>query len=203
MNNPYEILGIDKNATEDEINIAYRNLVKKYHPDKYVGNPLADLASQKIIEINEAYDAIMEERKNGNSQNSNTGSSSSSTSNNGDEYAKIRQLIDENKLSQAQAMLNAIEVRDASWHFLTGLILKKKGWYDLAYQHFVRASMLDPSNMEYAQARDSMDFSGQTYRQFGSQTQYNSCCDGCQTLICADCCCEMCGGNLIPCIGCR
>ena len=52
MKDPYEVLGVSKNATDDEINTAYRNLVKKYHPDKYVGNPLASLAAEKIKEIN-------------------------------------------------------------------------------------------------------------------------------------------------------
>lgn len=54
----YEVLGVSPNATPEEIKTAYRNLAKKYHPDNYVGNPLADLASEKMKEINQAYDAI-------------------------------------------------------------------------------------------------------------------------------------------------
>ena len=66
MNNPYEVLGIDKNATEDEINIAYRNLVKKYHPDKYASNDLPEeiekMLNNKMSELNEAYEYIKKER---------------------------------------------------------------------------------------------------------------------------------------------
>ena len=62
MNDPYEVLGVSPNASEEEIKNAYRELVKKYHPDKYVDNPLADLAEEKLREVNEAYDEIMNGR---------------------------------------------------------------------------------------------------------------------------------------------
>ena len=52
MKDPYSILGVSKNATEDEIKAAYRELVRKYHPDNYVDNPLSDLAAEKMKEIN-------------------------------------------------------------------------------------------------------------------------------------------------------
>ena len=55
MKNPYEILGVSKNATDEEIKKAYRELARKYHPDNYQNNPLADLAEEKMKEINEAY----------------------------------------------------------------------------------------------------------------------------------------------------
>lgn len=57
--NPYEVLGVSENASEAEIKKAYKELVKKYHPDKYQNNPLSDLAEEKLQEINEAYDMLM------------------------------------------------------------------------------------------------------------------------------------------------
>ena len=63
MSDPYKVLGVSPNATDDEIKTAYRELAKKYHPDNYAESPLADLASEKMKEINEAYDTIMNDRK--------------------------------------------------------------------------------------------------------------------------------------------
>ena len=68
--NPYEILGVDRLAKDEEIKKAYRNLVKKYHPDKYKDNPLEDLAKEKMQEINKAYEAVQEERSHGTGQQS-------------------------------------------------------------------------------------------------------------------------------------
>ena len=62
MTDPYKVLGVERNATDDDIKKAYRELARKYHPDSYAGSPLADLASEKMKEINEAYDAIRKER---------------------------------------------------------------------------------------------------------------------------------------------
>ena len=58
MRDPYEVLGVSKNASDDEIKNAYRALARKYHPDNYADNPLSDLASEKMKEINAAYDRI-------------------------------------------------------------------------------------------------------------------------------------------------
>jgi len=63
MNNPYEVLGVSETATDEEVKAAYRNLAKKYHPDNYTDSPLADVAEQKMKEINEAYDMINQMRQ--------------------------------------------------------------------------------------------------------------------------------------------
>lgn len=55
VNDPYQILGVSRDASEDEIRQAYRRLAKKYHPDL---NPGDAQAAQKMNEINEAYDLL-------------------------------------------------------------------------------------------------------------------------------------------------
>ena len=62
MNDPYSVLGVSPNASDEEIKKAYRELARKYHPDNYQNNPLADLAEEKMKEINEAYDMIQRQR---------------------------------------------------------------------------------------------------------------------------------------------
>lgn len=57
--NPYQVLGISPNADKAQIKAAYRALAGKYQPSNFVGNPLADLAAEKLAEINEAYDELM------------------------------------------------------------------------------------------------------------------------------------------------
>ena len=65
---PYKVLGVTPQTSDDDVKRAYRELARKYHPDNYVNNPLADLAQEKMKEINEAYDAITKERANGGTQ---------------------------------------------------------------------------------------------------------------------------------------
>lgn len=203
---PYKVLGVSPSATDAEIKTAYRNLVKKYHPDKYRGNDLEDLAGEKLKEINEAYDIIQKDRQAGggyggaySDSSSYTGSSYSGTA----QFADVRRAIQMGDLTRADAMLDAISNRTAEWHYLKGMVLLRKGWYDGARQHFATASSMDPTNAEYANAYQTLNRSasgyGQTY--YGGQTQDGACsaCNICSGLLCADCCCECAGGDCIPC----
>jgi DnaJ-class molecular chaperone len=63
ITNPYKVLEVSPNASNEEIKKAYRELSRKYHPDSYVDNPLAELAEEKFKEVQEAYDQIMRKEK--------------------------------------------------------------------------------------------------------------------------------------------
>ena len=198
MKDPYEVLGISSNATDDEVKAAYRNLARKYHPDNYNDNPLSDLAQEKMKEINEAYDTIVRERQNG-------GYSSTRSSN----YRDIRGLINQRRYTQAEELLNGIPAasRTAEWYYLKGVVLYQKGWLEEADRHFRQALSMEPSNAEYQAAvnRSSANRSGQYTADYG---QAGGCCGDstcglCSSLLCADICCECMGGDLIPCCGCR
>ena len=209
MNDPYSVLGVSPSASDDEIKKAYRELARKYHPDNYHDNPLADLASEKMKEINEAYDLITKNREQGGAYGGSAYQSQSrpnsyrqsySGANYNSAYAQIRNLINGNNLSQAEAMLNNISSHDAEWHYLMGSVYWRKGWMDEAGRYFRTAATMDPTNIEYRNAVQYMNQGGQAYRPAGagSMTQTDAC-NVCSNLICMDCLCEMMGGDCIPC----
>ena len=158
MKDPYQILGITRDATDDEVKDAYRALARKYHPDNYGDNPLSDLAKEKMQEINEAYDAIVRERRSGRKQGSGSTSSGST------QYTDIRNLIRTGRVVDAETLLDGIPApaRDAEWYFLKGSVLYKKGWLDDAFTHFSTATRMDPSNAEYRAAYHQLERQRQT-----------------------------------------
>ncbi len=203
MRDPYEVLGVSPNASDEEIKRAYRELARKYHPDNYVDNPLADLAQEKMKEINEAYDAITK----GTANSGGSGSSGAyqgyqrsraySSASGNPTYAAIRQNINLGNIVVAEEQLNAIANRDAEWYFLSGSIAYRKGWMDEARRNYEIACQMAPGNLEYQQALNVMN-GGNAYRRQQHQGGMDGC-DVCSSLICADCCCEAMGGDLIPC----
>lgn len=201
MRDPYEVLGVSKNATDDQIKDAYRELARKYHPDNYTDNPLSDLAGEKMKEINEAYDAIVNERRRGSSKKS---GSAGGNSYSGTNFPEVRSLINQGRLEQAQEILDGVppQSRDAEWYFLNGTVLYRRGWFDQAYTSFATAVRMNPQNLEYRNAMNAAQRqSGQQYNPYRSYGSAGGCsgCDVCQGLICADCCCECMGGDLIRC----
>ncbi len=221
MSDPYKILGVSPGATDEELKTAYRELAKKYHPDNYSGSPIADLAGEKMKEINEAYDAVVAERKRqksgggsytgptagsgyGNSVYGNPGYGTG-YSGAGSGFSDVRNLIMAGRIADAEQILNGVPVesRNAEWYFLKGTVLYKRGWLEEAYNHFSTACQMDPGNAEYRAAMNQV-----TSRRNGAYGGYDpsisragSCnsCDACSSLLCADCCCECMGGDLIPC----
>lgn len=200
MNNPYDVLGVPRTASDEEIKNAYRELARKYHPDNYTDNPLSDLASQKMQEINDAYDQIINERRN-------HGRSTGGSYNSGpSSFPEVISLINAGRYEQAQEILDGVAPsnRNAEWYYLNGRVLYQRGWFDQAYTSFATATRLDPSNAEYRNAMHNAQSKGSSggynpYRPYGNTGGGCSTCDICQSLICADCCCECMGGDLIAC----
>ncbi len=203
MSDPYKILGVSPNASDDDVKTAYRELAKKYHPDRYANSPLADVAGEKMKEVNEAYDQIIKDRKtrkSDSSQNYGFGYDG-----NGSEYIDVRNLILANRIADAEQILDGVppERRSAEWFFLKGTVLYKRGWLDEAYNDFANACRMDPGNGEYRAA-----FNRVTNQRGGMYGGYNpaagpmtgncSGCDVCTSLCVADFCCN-CFGNMGPC----
>lgn len=210
MTDPYKILGVNRTDDDDTIKQAYRELVRKYHPDKYADTDLAEMATEKMKEVNAAYEQIQEERKRGAGNDHNAyGYSQQSYSYSGDsayaaDYARIRTHINSGNLDDAQTLLRNMPEngRGAEWHFLMGCVLLRRGYLVDAQNHLDRACRLDPYNSEYRTVADRLRT--QTAAAAGgyrTTTHAGGCseCDICSSLLCADCCCECMGGDLISC----
>lgn len=210
MTDPYKVLGVSPSASDDEVKTAYREMARKYHPDSYGDNPLADLASEKMKEINEAYEEVTRQRK-----NSAAGGSGSRGATSGagygysapSQFEDIRRMIQNSRIEEAAELLDGVPAgkRDAEWYFLKGSVFFRRGWLDQAYRHMAQAVNMAPNNPEYRAALNQMMWQrttganqGQPYR---TTTQTGGCssCDMCTGLVCADCCCEAMGGDLIRC----
>lgn len=193
MNDPYSILGISPGASDEEVKRAYRDLARKYHPDNYQNNPLADLAEEKMKEINEAYAQITRTRSGGSQQSGygfqgqqyqqqyayqqDTGSDAL--------FSQVRQCINRGDLLQAEQLLRSAPRQTAEWHFLSGHLAYQKGWLDEATQHFQTAYAMEPNNLEYRQALSMMQQGGSGYRPSGYTY---SGCDPCTTYMCFSMC---------------
>lgn len=204
MNDPYSVLGVSPDASDEEVKRAYRELARKYHPDNYQNNPLADLAEEKMKAINEAYDAITKHRsgrgggyqsayQQQNAYQQQSGYQRQSQSGGASVYARARQAINLGNLAQAEQLLQSVPGQDAEWHFLMGSIAYRRGWLDEAMQQYQMACNMDPGNLEYRQAYNMMRQGGQAYRPYGYTTGGMDSCDCCTTLLCLNCLCGGCG----------
>ena len=207
MTNPYKVLGVNEGATNEEIRAAYLSLVKKYHPDKYTDPDMKQLANDKLKEINEAYDQLTKNPgKTASSGYSGAaygagGHGGSYSGPEADRFVRARSLINAGNLDGAKTILDSIQTRNAEWYYLYGIIYLRQGWYDKAREFLGRAYRTEPGNAEYAQAYNTLRYTGNPYSRPRQSTSYGNCsaCDICSGLMCADCCCECMGGDLIRC----
>ncbi len=198
MKDPYEVLGLQRGASRDEVKSAYRKLAKKYHPDMNQNNPLQDLAEEKFKEIQWAYDEIMNGNASGSYSYQGGGDSSYDGSSGG--LFNVRQQVQTGRFQEAVRTLNTMPVRNAEWNYLMGVCLVNMGSIGQGVQYVQNSVRMDPSNFEYRNFLNQILNMQNSYQQrsynYGGG---NSSADCCTQLICADCLCECMGGDLIPC----
>lgn len=212
ITNPYQVLEVSPNASNEDIKKAYRELSRKYHPDSYVNNPLAGLAEEKFKEVQEAYNQIMKDRENGYSGVGNSGDDT-------EEFRMVTGYINSGNYVEALKSLSFISLRSARWYYYSAVSNAGVGNNVLAFDHARQAVNMDPSNSEYRNFLNHLESQGQRYQDYrygsgngtfgrgnvggGNVGGYgrgygtgNLCCD----LWCADSCCECMGGDMIPCM---
>ena len=202
MRDPYQVLGVPSTATDEEVKKAYRDLARKYHPDNYHDNPLADLAQERMKEINEAYEAVQSQRKaaraggysggyGGYQEGYQTGYQSGYQSG-GSRYQRIRMAISQGNLNLAEELLNAMTDHDAEWSFLKGAICYRRGWLDEARRYYQNAVNMDPDNQEYQRALDIAEGRSTAYRPEGYDNVTTGTCGNgdCLRLCGATLCCN-------------
>lgn len=215
MNDPYKVLEIDREASDEEVRASYLKLEKKYHPDNYDDGQLKELAKEKTKEITEAFDTIMNERRINRVKSkeedvivNEEGEKVNDNKNSKRDFPYIRDLIQQNRLIEAEESLDNIELdkRSAEWYFLKGSIFFSKGYLDDAGNFFSTALRMDPNNNEYKAALNKLSWQRQGnfgspyqggYRQPNQPIGGCGACDICTGMLCADCCCECCGGDCI------
>ena len=188
--NPYEVLGVSQNATDDEIKKAYRELSRKYHPDSYIDNPLANLAEEKFKEVQQAYEQIMKQRQVGYSYSSGTNSSQDEV-----ELQTVRNNINARRFREALHLLNTIPNQTALWYYYSAIANNGVGNNVMALEHAKQASAMEPGNFQYRQLVQQLEGGGMWYRDMqGPFYEYSTggsdfCVKLCIANLVCNCCC--------------
>lgn len=211
--NPYDVLGVNQNASDDEIKKAYRDLTRKYHPDTNVNNPLAELAEERFKEVQEAYDVIMKEREAGGYSGFGNGFGggggySQSSAGGGQQDVEMQaafNFINSRRFQEAVNLLNGMPDRNAQWYYLSAAANAGMGNNVLAKDHAAQAVNMEPGNPQYRQMLNQLDWNNRRYQSnpYGGGYGNNSSCGTgnlCCDLWCADSLCECMGGDLCACM---
>ena len=202
--NPYEVLGVSRNASIDEIKKAYKELSRKYHPDSYVGNPLSSLAEEKFKQVQEAYDAIMKEKNGDYNYAGNYNNNGYNNSESG-EMAEVYNLLGRRAYSQALSLLDSMPNRNAKWYYYSAIAQVGLG-NNLRGMEYARMSVsMEPNNIEYQNLVNRLSFQGNRYGEVrnvyrGGRSGFDDASDLCCKLWLADSLCECMGGDLCSCM---
>ncbi|NLW21142.1 MAG: DnaJ domain-containing protein [Clostridiales bacterium] len=213
MKDPYQVLGVSRDASEQEVTAAFRRLAKKYHPDL---NPGDDTAQKRMAEINVAYEEIKSgraryqdySRPQAGPQRQGYGGYGGFNPFEGfgqwqqqtqqrsgpDGFDPVRRYVNAMRYNEALYALSQIHTRSAEWYYLSAVAHYGLGNRVSALNHIDEAVRLEPNNYVYLQARAQIQSQAQGYAQrsymFGmpSLSSLNTLCLGlCLARLCCRC----------------
>jgi len=194
MRDPFSVLGVSREATDDEIKKAYRKLARENHPDKFTDPAESARASEKMKEINAAYEEIQKIRSGRSSSYYGADQRYNESSSSGDDrYVAVRVHINAHRVREAEAVLATVpqNERGAEWFYLRGITLMMRGNIMDAGRYFDIACEKDPENEEYRSAREQFRARTSSYRAT-SNTSSDGCtesfCDCLRVCLCANLC---------------
>ena len=225
MTDPYSVLGVSRNASDEEIKKAYRSLSRKYHPDANINNPNKDQAEARFKEVQQAYQQIMHEREYGSSSQSGgdydfggfgdfgsfrgfsgqyrqAGSSSAQTEDDLHMQAAAN-FINSRHYQEALNLLNGMKTRNAQWYFYSAAANSGVGNNVIALEHAKEALRQDPGNLQYQMLVRQLESGGMWYeqRQGPYQTTFSGGSSWCMKLCLANLVCNLCCGGSGLCCG--
>ena len=186
MRDPYAVLGVDRNASDEEIKQAYRRLAKKYHPDL---NPGDKVAAEKMQEVNAAYEQIKNPEKASPQQTGGYGYGydpfggyrHGSYNGSGDQYLDgAYRYVRMGYYREALNMLANSSNRNARWYYISALANHGLGNQVTALEHIRKAVSMEPDNQEYLYTLQQIESGGTAYRRqagsYGGFTMRSSPC---------------------------
>lgn len=195
MRDPYEVLGLNRGASEEEVKKAYRTLSRKYHPDANVNNPNKDKAEEKFKEVQAAYKAIMDGKTgSGNSAGSayssfgGFGGFRRETTKEESRLAAAQNFIMNGMYAEALRTLSDISDRNGRWYYLSAVANMGAGNQATAIEHIDRAIAIEPDNYEYRQMKSRMQGGGDWYIRRGTGYGMPNVNSG---DMCMNLCCDM------------
>lgn len=199
MIDPYNVLGVSRNASDEEIKKAYRRLSRKYHPDANINNPNKAQAEEKFKEVQQAYDQIMKERDGGFDGYTGFGGFGGQQSQSYQDEESIRRqaaanYIQSGHYQEAMNVLSGLAQRNGQWYYLSAMANMGLGNNVNALNHIREAVRLEPDNMQYRALLQRMEGGGTWYQEqqnpFGGMPMAG---DGlCMKLCLANMACNLC-----------
>lgn len=214
MIDPYSVLGVSRDASDDEIKKAYRRMSRKYHPDANINNPNREQAEEKFKQVQQAYEQIMREREQGSSYGgsySGFGGFDGYSGNSGNAYQDeesvrrqaVANYIQSGHFREAMNVLQSLSQRNGQWYYLSSMANMGLGNNVNALSDIREAVRLEPDNMQYQMLLQRMEGGGSWYREmqnpFGGMPTGGD--DYCMKLCLANLACSLCcpGGGVFCC----